>query len=81
MHDGGCLPHAGRAAAVGLRGAGEPDILRRGEPRAARSQAEGDKPKAKPVKCKKGFVKKKGKCVKKTSEEGQEVRPRQQEER
>ena len=32
------------------------------------------------MKCKKGFVKKKGKCVKEDGEEGQEVRPRQQEE-
>ena len=80
VHDRRRLPHAGLAAALDLRGAGEPDVLRRGEPRpAARRQAEGEA-QGKARKCKKGFVKKERQVREgKTGEEGQEVRPRQQE--
>ena len=59
-----CVSRGGRTTTIDLRGAVEPDILRR-RATSRRLQAEVvKKVTKKTVKCKKGFMKKKNKCVK-----------------
>ena len=59
VHDGRCVPRGARAAALDLRGAVEPDVLRRGQPRAA-AVNEGEAQDRSRSKCKKGFVEEEG---------------------